>query len=212
MRKIFFATVLALIMSIQNFCGAATIESANFNGNDNLIYPVVHTGDAAIDDKINGKIQTEIQSFVKGLHYAAQYDGQRVAGAYTNYEVACNQAGNTVILSLLITESSYFEGAAHPSTYKHALNFNVGSGTLMGLDYLTDVGEGVSVDEIKSRVERALIRQCERDGLKLFDDALPLKQLPEHFYWDANLHVHFIFQQYEVAPYAAGIIDVDIDA
>ncbi len=212
MRKIFFATVLALIMSIQNFCGAATIESAKFNGNDNLVYPVVHTGDAAIDDKINGKIQTEIQSFVKGLHYAAQYDGQRVAGAYTNYEVACNQAGNTVILSLLITESSYFEGAAHPSTYKHALNFNVGSGTLMGLDYLTDVGEGVSVDEIKARVERALIRQCERDGLKLFDDALPLKQLPEYFYWDANLHVHFIFQQYEVAPYAAGIIDVDIDA
>lgn len=212
MRKILFATVLALIMSIQNFCGAATIESAKFNGNDKLIYPVVHTGDAAIDDKINGKIQMEIQSFIKGLHYAAQYDGQRVAGAYTNYEVACNQAGNTVILSLLITESSYFEGAAHPSTYKHALNFNVGSGTLMGLDYLTNVGEGISVDEIKARVERALIRQCERDGLKLFDDALPLKQLPEYFYWDANLHVHFIFQQYEVAPYAAGIIDVDIDA
>ncbi len=212
MRKIFFTTVLALIMSIQNFCGAATIESAKFNGNDKLIYPVVHTGDAAIDDKINDKIQMEIQSFVKGLHYAAQYDGQRVAGAYTNYEVACNQAGNTVILSLLITESSYFEGAAHPSTYKHALNFNVGSGNLMGLDYLTDVGEGISVDEIKARVERALIRQCERDGLKIFDDALPLKQLPEYFYWDANLHVHFIFQQYEVAPYAAGIIDVDIDA
>ena len=212
MRKIFFATVLALIMGIQNFCGAATIESAHFSGNDKLIYPVVHTGDAAIDDKINGKILAEIQSFVKGLQYAAQYDGQRVAGMYTNYEVACNQAGGTVILSLLITESSYFEGAAHPSTYKHALNFNVGNGNLMGVDYLTDIGEGVSVDEIKSRVERALIRQCERDGLKLFDNALPLQQLPENFYWDANLHVNFIFQQYEVAPYAVGIIDVDIDA
>lgn len=212
MRKIFFATVLALMMSVQNFCGAATIESAKFSGNDKLIYPVVHTGDAAIDDKINGKILAEIQTFVKGLHYAAQYDGQHVAGAYTNYEVACNQAGNTVILSLLITKSSYFEGAAHPSTYKHALNFNVGSGNRMGLDYLTDVGSGVSEQEILQRVERALIRQCERDGLKLFDDALPLKHLPEYFYWDENLHVHFLFQQYEVAPYAVGIIDVDIDA
>ena len=82
----------------------------------------------------------------------------------------------------------------------------------MGLDYLTDVGEGVSVEELKSRLERKLREHAERKGLYLFSDALPLKNLPENFYWDSNLHVHFIFQHYEVAPYAAGIIDVDIDA
>lgn len=212
MRKIFLAMMLALVMGVQNFCGAATIESAAFRGNDKLIYPVVTTGNAAVDAKINQKIEIELGSFVKGLHYAAQYDGRRVMGAYTSYEVGSNQAGNTIILSLIITESSYYEGAAHPSTVKRALNFNTSSGNKLGLNSLTDVGSGVSVEEIRDRVEVALVNKCQREKLTLFGDALPLKKLPAEFYWDENLHVHFIFQQYEVAPYAVGIIDVDIDA
>ena len=212
MKKFFLAVLLALIVSVQNFCSAATIETANFNGNEQLIYPVVHTDDATIDAKINDKITNEIQAFIKQIHYAAQYDGLKVADLRTNYAVGCNEAGNTVILSIILTKSNYYERAAHPATYMHALNFNVGSGTLMGLDYLTDIGEGVSVEKLRGRVEQALIRHCEREGIHLFDNALPLKNLPENFYWDENLHVHFIFQHYDVAPYAAGIIDVDIDA
>ena len=211
MKKIFFAMMFALIMSCQNFCDAATITEARFNDSDTLIYPVVHLSDAAVAEKINGKILTEIQSFIKQMHYAAQYDGQKVAGMYTSYEVGSNEAGGTVILSIIISESSYFEGAAHPSTVKHVLNFNTASGNLMGVDHLTDIGSGVSRQEILQRLEQALIRHCEREGIKLFDEALPLKHLPENFYWDENLHVHFIFQQYDIAPYAAGIIDVDIE-
>lgn len=212
MRKIFFTTLLALVMSLQNFCGAATIEKDCLGGNENLVYPVVHLADSAVEEKINDKIRAEIHSFIKELHYAAQYDGQKIAGMHTTYEVGSNQSGNTVILSLIIVKSSYYEGAAHPSTYKHVLNFNTSSGNLMGLDYLTDVGSGVSKDEILARVERALVKKCDREKIFLFDNALPLKHLPENFYWDENLHVHFLFQQYEIAPYAAGIIDVDIDA
>ena len=212
MRKILFLTLLALIVSVQSFCSAATIESACFNGNDKIVYPVVHTGDEAIDQKINAKIKEELMSFIKGLHYAAQYDNRKVLDARTNYEVACNGAGNTVILSLLISKSQYFEGAAHPASYLHALNFNMSSGNRRGLDYLTYVGSGVSVEEIKGRLENKLREKAQREKLYLFPEALPLKNLPEYFYWDENLHVHFIFQQYEVAPYAMGIIDVDIDA
>ena len=204
--------VFALIVSLQNFCSAATIEQKTFNGDDKLIYPVVHVPDAAVAQKINGKIVAEIERFLKALHDAAQNDGQKIAGAYTNFEVGSNESGGTVILSLVITESSCYEHAAHPSSYKCALNFNTSSGDLMGIDYLTDVGEGVSQSELCKRVERALKRHCEREGITLFGDALPLKTLPENFYWDENLHVHFIFQEYDVAPYAAGIIDVDIDA
>ena len=212
MRKILFLTLLALIVSVQSFCGAATIESTCFNGNEKFVYPVVHTGDEAIDQKINIKIKTELMSFIKGLHYAVQYDNRKVLGAQMNYKVACNGAGNTVILSLLISKSQYFEGAAHPTSYLHALNFNMSSGNRIGLNYLTDVGSGVSVEEIKARLENKLQEKIKREKLYLFPEALPLKNLPENFYWDENLHVHFIFQQYEVAPYAVGIIDVDIDA
>ena len=210
MRKIFLT--LAFVMMLMSSASAATIEANHFNGDERLIYPVVNTGDAAIDQKINRKIQEKLMGFIKGVHYDAQYHDRKVLDARTSYEVCSNQAGNTVILSIVMTESKYLEGAAHPATWKHALNFNTSSGELMGLDYLTEVGEGLREGYLLERLEQKLREKCERENLFLFDDALPLKQLPETFYWDENLHVHFIFQQYEIAPYAAGIIDVDIDA
>ena len=210
MRKIFL--MLAFVMMLMSSASAATIETAHFNGNEKLIYPVVSTGDAAIDQKINRKIKEELMSFIKGIHYDAQYYDRKVLDARTSYEVGSNQAGNTVILSIVMTESQYFKGAAHPATWKRALNFNTSSGNRMGLHYLTEVGEGLREGYLLERLEQKLCEKIEREGIYLFEDALPLKQLPENFYWDENLHVHFIFQHYEIAPYAAGIIDVDIDA
>ena len=209
MRKIILI-VAFILLSVQS-CFAAEISEDFFNGNDTLKYPVVKTGDAAIDNKINGEIRSEILRFIKEIHYASQYNGYEVAGLWTNYEIGSNEAGNTIILSVLITESSYFKGAAHPSTYLRALNFNLSSGELMGINYLLEVGEGLKEGYLTERLEQKLREKVEREKLFLFPDALPLKNLPENFYWDENLHVHFIFQQYEVAPYAVGIIDVDID-
>ena len=82
----------------------------------------------------------------------------------------------------------------------------------MGIDYLTDIGSGVPESQLIKRLEKKLRKKVKREKLFLFPESLPLKNLPDNFYWDKNLHVHFIFQQYEIAPYAVGIIDVDIDA
>ena len=210
MRKLILIAAF-ILFSVQN-CFAAQISEDNFNGNESLKYPVVKVGDGAIDAKINGAIRDEILRFIKEIHYAAQYNGSEIGGIYTSYEIGSNEAGNTVILSVLLTESSYFKGAAHPSTYLHTLNFNLSSGDLMGMDYLLEVGEGLKEGYLMERLEKNLRKKVKREKLFLFEDALPLKNLPENFYWDENLHVHFIFQQYEIAPYAAGIIDVDIDA
>lgn len=210
MRKLILIAAF-ILFSVQN-CFAAQISEENFNGNESLKYPVVKVGDGAIDAKINGAIRDEILRFIKEIHYAAQYNGSEIGGIYTSYEIGSNEAGNTVILSVLLTESSYFKGAAHPSTYLHTLNFNLSSGDLMGMDYLLEVGEGLKEGYLMERLEKNLRKKVKREKLFLFEDALPLKNLPENFYWDENLHVHFVFQQYEIAPYAAGIIDVDIDA
>ena len=211
MRKILLTVVIALIIGVQSFCLAASIQSANFNGNENLIYPVVSVGDSAIEKRINDSIREEILRFIKEIHYAAQYDNREVMDMRTNYEILCNQAGNTVILSVVLTESSYFKGAAHPSTYICPLNFNVSSGELMGLNYLLEVGEGLRDDYFIDKLNQKLSGKVERGEIFLFPDALPIKELPESFYWDENLRVHFIFQHYEIAPYAAGIIDIAID-
>ena len=43
-------------------------------------------------------------------------------------------------------------------------------------------------------------------------DVLPFLMLisPETFYIDKNNHLYFVFQQYAIAPYAAGFIVIDI--
>ncbi len=210
MKKIIMA-VLMVVLSVQS-CFAAEIHQEIFNGNQNLQYPVVHVSDRAVEEKINGAILDEINRFIKEIHYAAQYNGSEVGGIYTNYEIGSNEAGNTVILSILLTESVYNKGAAHPLTFLRALNFNLSSGELMGIDYLLEVGEGLKEGYLLEKLNQKLVEKAEREKLFIFPESLPLKKLPQDFYWDKNLHVHFIFQQYEVAPYAVGIIDVDIDA
>ena len=211
MRKIFLMTLM-ILFAVQSFCSAAvTVETSNFNDSETLVYPIVRTGNTTVDDKINGAIVDELKRFFKECHYAVQYDGREIGGMYTNFEVPCNRAGNTVILSVVLTESIYYTGAAHPATYRHALNFNAESGDKLNHGYLTDVGDGSNPQFSLDNVTKKLREHAERENLYLFDDALPLKNLPEDFYFDENLHVHFIFQQYEVAPYAVGIIDLDMD-
>lgn len=210
MRK-FILIVALMFWSIQS-CLAAEIHEEIFNGNEDLKYPVVHVADKKVEQKINGAIIAEIDRFLTAVYRNAQVNDFEVAGIYTNYEIGSNEAGNTIILSVLLTESNYFKGAAHPSTYLRALNFNLSSGEIMGMDYLLEVGEGLREGYLLERLNQKLVEKVEREKLFLFPEALPLKKLPQDFYWDENLHVHFIFQQYEVAPYAVGIIDVDIDA
>ena len=201
--------LIALMMLASVHCSAATIEEGRLS--EKVIYPVVRVEDKAVEKKINTAIIAEVDRFVTGVYRNAQEINAEVADVRTSYKIGSNEAGNTVILSFIITEINYYKGAAHPATYMHTLNFNTATGELMTIDYLTEVGEGKREGEVLRRLEKKLKAHCERKNLFLSRDALPLKKLPENFYWDENLHVHFIFQHYEIAPYAMGIIDVDID-
>ena len=211
MRKLILMMLVVMIIGIQNVCGAVTIEDNRSPFHEKVFYPLVRMEDKTIEKKINGAIIAEVDRFVTMVYRNAEKIDATVAGIHITYDVPCNEAGNTVILSIVFTESNYYEGAAHPATYNHALNFNTSSGELMGKDYLLEVGEGLREGYLIERLEQKLREQSARENIYLFPDALPLKKLPEDFYWDSNLHVHFIFQHYEIAPYAAGIIDVDID-
>ncbi len=210
MRKIFLAVIALLIVSVQS-CLAAEISENRSPFHENVIYPLIKTGDDAIDKKINAAIIAEVDRFITGVYRNAQEINAEVVDVRTNYKIMCNGAGNTVILSVVLTESNYYKGGAHPATYIRPLNFNLSSGELMGLNYLVEVGDGFQDRQLLERLNQKLVEKVERKDIFLFQDALPIKQLPEDFYWDENLHVHFIFQHYAIAPYAMGIIDVDID-
>lgn len=204
--------LIALLMLASVHCQAATIEQAHLDCDDKLIYPVVRVEDKAAEQKINAAIVAEVDKFVTGVRQRAQEIGAEISDVHTSYEVGSNEAGNTVILSIVLTESNYYKRAAHPATYRHALNFNTATGELITLDYLLNVGEGINESELLRHVEGKLKAHAARKNLYLFPESFPLKELPRDFYWDEQLHLHFIFQHYQVAPYSEGIIDVDIDA
>jgi hypothetical protein len=105
----------------------------------------------------------------------------------------------------------YFEGAAHPFTFKRGLNFNSDSGVRLTADTLTEIAKKPT-DYTAADITAKLKIYAKKNNLMLSTDFQKLDKVPEDFYFDDDLHVHFIFQQYEVAPYAVGIIDLDADA
>ena len=49
-----------------------------------------------------------------------------------------------------------------------------------------------------------------QDGIVLNPDFKGLDAVTQEFYFDDETNLHILFQPYEVAPYAAGVIDLKI--
>ncbi|MBR1807565.1 MAG: hypothetical protein IJ774_14415 [Selenomonadaceae bacterium] len=208
MRQVFFATIFALVLTVQNFCGAAaTIDEAIFNGDDNLKYPIVHTGDTSVDAKINRVIDGIMNNFVMGVRTDRRERGIDINVMNTNYAVMCNDAGGSDILSILLTDYKYGRnGPAHPLTKTHTLNFKLSTGELLDTNYLA---QKISLEDISRKLEA--YNAASETAWKLSDGALPLKRYPEGFYFDENMHLHVLFQRGEIAHFGRGVLDFDMD-
>lgn len=209
MRRIFFATLFALLLTVQNFCGAAaTIDEAIFNGDENLKYPIVRTGDTSVDEKINRVIDGIMNNFVMGVRTDRREHGIDIHIMNTSYAVMCNDAGGSDILSILLTDYKYGRnGPAHPLTKTHTLNFKLSTGELLDTNYLA---QKISLEDISRKLETYNSTNADT-AWKLSDDALPLKKYPEGFYFDENQHLHIFFQRGEIAHFARGVLDFDMN-
>ena len=98
---------------------------------------------AAVDppEKINAEIQREIKNFLFHVNETAA-DGKEVEeipiqAVGINFEVPCNNENE--ILSIILTEYVNYKNAAHPLTYRRALNFNLDSGKRILSDSLSEI-------------------------------------------------------------------------
>ncbi|MBO4400602.1 MAG: DUF3298 domain-containing protein [Selenomonadaceae bacterium] len=201
--------IAAALFLLTNVASAAQIDSADYLGDPRFNYPVVVTDSPIADARINSVIRAEVQRFVEAVEKQAQENDMQIGDISVDFKIPCNHNGG--ILSVLLTEYIYYEKAAHPSTIVRALNFNSYSGVRLTADSLSEIG---SPDNGEPRytpknVTRKLREHVRKNNLFLYDDFTELEQLPEDFYFDDELNVIFIFQQYEVAPYAIGIIQVN---
>ena len=209
MRKIILAGIFFILASAANFASAAEIDRAFYFGNPDVSYPLVIAKNTDANIKINAEIRAELKRFIDGVN-KQMIDGQFTSVAIgVDYEIPCNHENG--ILSIILTEYVNFEGSAHPLTYQRTLNFNSDSGARLTADTLTEIAKKPT-DYTPADITQKLRAYSEKNKLPLFPDFQGLTAIPEDFYFDDNLHVHFLFQQYEVAPYAAGIIDLDADA
>lgn len=208
MRKFIIAAVIFFAVGAANLASAAEIDRVFYFGNPDVSYPLViaKTTDASI--KINSEIRAEVKRFIAEVNARMIEGNFNSATVSVDYQIPCNHDGG--ILSIILTEFVNFENSAHPSTFKHALNFNSDSGVRISADSLTEIAKKPT-DYTPPDITRKLFAYAAKNNVPLYKDFQAVTAVPEDFYFDDNLHVHFLFQQYEVAPYAAGIIDLDAD-
>lgn len=152
--------------------------------------------------RINSAIDTEIDRFGTYVAKANQRTGGGTKG-WINYKEGMT-GENDPYTSLLLFESVYYYHAAHPLTYAKGLTFD-------------QMGHKVTFEDLKKKMpnltleelRRQTALQAEANHLFLFKD-YKINKFPETFYIDKNNHLYFVFQQYAIAPYAAGFIVIDM--
>lgn len=206
MWKFFFA----LIIFLTNFSSASAVEisATNYLGDENLIYPFVIVENHEVEKKINTEIFCEVERFLAEVKNTSAETGANVESVTINFEIPCNYEFG--ILSVILTEYVYFEKAAHPATYRRALNFNSDSGERIFAQILTEIVDEENESNYSPKNLTIKLKDyAKKNRIPLYRDFQQLTKIPEDFYFDENLRVHFIFQQYEVAPYAVGIIEIE---
>lgn len=118
-----------------------------------------------------------------------------------SYVVTLN---NGKYLSIIDQGYIYYDKAAHPTSWKNGVTFDV------------ETGKRVEWQDI-IRPEDAKAFTLKNINTKLFMSKYVLSSyfngltaLPTNYYLDKNQTIHFIFNQYEVAPYSSGIIDISM--
>lgn len=162
-------------------------------------YPV-YTGASFLRNAwINAAIETEVSSFydhVASLNKTGKFTG------YVSFEVG--YVGDDWV-SIILYESIMPEGAAHPSTIVKGLTFDQNGQRLTRADVLARLPMQ-SRDTIQTMIQD----QTKARNLPIFEPKdWAVHTWPQEFYIGQDKHIHFIFQQYDIAPYAAGWISID---
>lgn len=159
-------------------------------------YPVWEGGTALQRARVNAAVEAETVRFATKLEKMQEHGD---VDGWVRWMAGRTDGG---LVSLVLLESVYPHHAAHPSTAVVGMTFD-------------EKGYRVSREEALRRaagtdVEAAVSQQAAERGLSLFPEAWRQQtDWPEQFYVGADGQLYFIFQQYEIAPYAAGWIAID---
>lgn len=198
-----FIVVMSLCFSIA-FANASTYQIDSKQIDTQYVkgqYPVVSVDNILVKSRINKQINKIIDEYECKVQKDNTH-GYPETGM-VSYEIKAN---NSKVLSMIINCSTMNEKAAHPNTYTFGLTFDQ-EGNLVQLSQVineTSV-QGHSKDYSVDHLNKMIKAQM---GDKLYPFFTDVKEFPKEFYLDDNLDLHVLFQRYDIAPYAVGLVDI----
>ena len=209
MKKTLRAAALTAAMTAM-LSGAAFAMPTVTDGQETsegavLTYPIVQTDTADAQQRINTVIEDDVKAFMQEIDMARM--GNKKTSAEMSYKIT-NSSDD--LLSLKTEQFISEEGAAHPMSYTRGYLFRLSDGKALTLD---------DVQQMSDRMDRAgrytldaLNRRLTEPKNGAPEGYKPLEAAPKDIYMDADGHIHVLIQRYEAASYAAGVLDIDLDA
>lgn len=177
-----------------------------------VTYPQVENVSAK--EKINSLLQSEVEKniadFVKNVDDVQIFEGAATSSFSLHFEPVLT---GPKILSIRLNYSQYSAGAAHPISFIHPFNYLLNE--QKKIEKLSDVFTNVSstLSVLSSLSQKDLKKQFGEDYEFMKDTiengTAPKEENFQNFIFEKENFV-IIFNPYEVAPYAAGILEVKI--
>ena len=210
MKKLLIAllTVCCVCLNLTALANPKlTVKDEEIKQNDNflLVYPkVTLDGKQVIGDKINTYFARDSQMTVQ------RYQEERAKGIRKTFEQKYTQSYyGKHYLCFLYDGYMFYKGAAHPLSWRGGVTFDLKTGADVKWQDLIKDGDKEAFT--LSAINDKIFNSKEKWRGWLFRDFQGLKKLPKTYYLDTKGYIHFIFGQYEIAPYAAGIIDLNME-
>lgn len=178
---------------------------------------VVKSQNDAVDEAINAYLEKENQAFLADIDSLIQdaNDFKAATGlldgefCFTDELKVRDVFVNGDVLSIVMEKYNYL-GGAHGASYRYAYNFDLTDGHLLSWDDISADGEALRDKMHKYIVSLVNSDQYSDNQVYYFFDNYENdldNSLADRTWYIADGELKAIYNQYEIAPYAAGIIE-----
>ena len=198
--------VPAMAATKEYIPGVKVVTKTIKTANEDIKYPQVEMKNKDVANRINAQIAQVNKLFIED--HAAELADKSV-NLMATYKVRYNMNG---ILSLTLLQEGYVQKAAHGFQAMRGLNFSSVDGSLIIPSDVSSLDKNIKIkDQFAPAYINSKLFAAQKAGkITLMPDFKGITTSPVDFYFDADTNVIAIFQPYEIAPYSAGIIEVNL--
>ena len=204
MKKIFCSAVLALCASAV-VTGTAWADDLQPAMQVKANYPVVALQNAAAQKRINLAVAAEMDDMQRDIK-AILREGDLLSASLDSRVSYQDEK----IISIRTDKYVYVDKAAHPMSWEYGRIYRISDGKLLTLEDIANLPE-FRANASRYTLDNVAKAIGKKYGDVLFSRIVKLESMPKDIYLDENKQLHVLIQRYELAPYAAGILDVNLD-